>query len=248
MRISRATKERSVRALIALAAVGLWSSVAAAGLLGTTGFAINDGGPDEGYWRGSVDFYKDAFINKVVGTLDWAVFAPGQFQLFLNDAGVIASDPTGGEQVVYAYQVVEVATGTSPGIGSVTVGLDSLDFLSTDPAEVLTSWAGEQPVTSAYPSTPPASTSAIWDFQSSGDNSKLITVGEISPLLVFGSPNAPQLDTFQVNSGLASFIGNTPSTMVGSPGSETFIIPEPGSIVLLMTGIVGFLLARRSAC
>ncbi len=246
MKVSPATVIRPLSLLIAVLVVGGWSA-AVAGPLGSTPRAIGTGGPDAGYWRGSVDFQKAYFGNAVEATLDWAVFAPGDFQLFLNDVGVAASDPAPGE-VVYAYQLDGVTT-ADPGIGSVSVGMDSAAFVGTLPTQVLTSWAGEQPISSAFLS---GTTAAYWSFLDVGNDAALVDVGEISPLLVFGSPNAPQLDTFEVYSGVAGYDGNTldPLTMVGSPGSDIYIdqeniVPEPATMVLLMVGIAGLALIRR---
>jgi hypothetical protein len=48
-------------------------------------------------------------------------------------------------------------------------------------------------------------------------------------LLVFTSPNIPEFDFLQVNSGLA---GPAVSPLVASPSSLLFMIPEPGSLLL----------------
>ncbi len=243
MKISPATVVRPLSVLIAVLVVGGWITAALAGPLSSTPRAIGTGGPDAGYWRGSVDFQQAFFGNEVEATLDWAVFAPGAFQLFLDDVGVAATDPAPG-QVVYAYQLSEVVTAV-PGVGSVSVGLDSTGVVSTPPTEVLTGWAGEQPISSAYLS---GTTAAYWSFSAAGNNAALVDAGEISPLLVFASPNVPQLDTFQVYSGVAGYNGNSlePLTMVGSPSDEPWV-PEPGSFLLALVGIVGFSLAGRRA-
>lgn len=230
MKISPTMARRLFVTLGVMVAVGCWCASVEAGALGSSNRAISVGGPDGGYWRGIVPFSGGpvpVFGDEEEGVLEWAVFAPGDFQLFLDDNGIAAFDPA-PDEVVYAYHVSEVTT-ASPGIDTVTVGIDATDVVSTLPTQVLTAWAGEQ---SADSGSLQLNTSALWDF-----GPDTIDAGEQSSLLVFASPNAPQLDTFQINSGLAFFYGNTDTTKVGSPGSDPYV-PEPASVVLWVFGLM----------
>jgi hypothetical protein len=222
-----------------MVAVGCGSAVAEAGALGTTNRAISVGGPDGGYWRGIVPFdidpvFPGVFDDEVEGVLEWAVFAPGKFQLFLDDNAIAAFDPAPGE-VVYAYHVSAIAA-AFPGVDTVTVGIDQTDVVSTLPTQILTAVLGEE---GASGESLQLNTSAAWDFGPS-----TIDAGEQSSLLLFASPNAPQLDTFQINSGLAAFNGNTPTTMVGSPSDQAYV-PEPASMVLWAVGLLALSGIRR---
>lgn len=78
-----------------------FSAAADAGVLNGHASAFNDGnGPAAGAWTGSTSFDNGTGLN---GTIDWAVFAPGDFPY----AGYT---PTAGE-MTYAFEVF--STGTS---------------------------------------------------------------------------------------------------------------------------------------
>lgn len=210
-----------------------------AGSLATTTRALNDGfGPDAGRWHGSVALAGVApFGTNVVGAIvDWAAFAPGKFALYLADEGIAGPDPSGGTDVVYAYQVVNVVAAI-PGIASVTVGKDVADALGAVQApSFVPANGGSEVAPSGGGNT---GTSMAWQF---GGNA--VNVGETTGLLVFNSPFAPEFDHLTVASGLA---GATVLNSVASPSDRLFQfdIPEPASLAMGLMSCFGLLLRSR---
>ena len=198
---------------------GLAGSLQAAHLA-MTNRALNDGfGPDAGAWRGSVVIAGAAFGDTVTAEVDWAAFAPGALQQYLNDEGIAQVAPGGPGEVTYVYQIVSV-TSAGPGIDTLTVGVDPADARGTvsAPSFILTGAATERSPASGGDNT----TSMAWFF-----NGTELQVGDTSSLLIFTSPRAPEFDFIQLNSGLA---GPAVSPLVASPGGR--LIPEPSSAVL----------------
>jgi hypothetical protein len=225
--------------LTAVTVCAVLISGASAGTLATTNRALNDGfGPDAGRWHGSVSIAGAAFGDTVVAEVDWAAFGPGKFQLFLNDNGYPGADPSGPNEVLYVYQIVSV-TAASPGIDTLTVGLDAADGrgASSAPDDVPIGVAGEKVPTGGGDNT----TSMAWFF----DGNEL-HVGNTSSLLVFSSPFGPEFDFLQVSSGLA---GPVVSPLVASPSDRLFEfdVPEPSSLVLGLLLSVGIFARKRPA-
>ncbi len=215
-----------------------------AGPLATTNFALNDGfGPNAGRWHGSVAVVGAAFGDTVVAEIDWAAFSRpidggiGRFQLYLNNQGIAQADPSAPGEVIYVYQITSV-TSASPGIDTLTVGLDSTDGRGgvSAPSFVPTGAATEKSPASGGDNT----TSMAWFF-----NGSELLVGDTSSLLVFTSPFAPEFDFLQVNSGLA---GPVVSPLVASPSDRLFQfdIPEPSSLVLGLFSVGLFFSARKT--
>ena len=92
----RAKGGRFVLQALVAACWALVGSQAVAGPLSTTNLALNDGfGPDAGRWHGTVSIAGAAFGDTVVAEVDWAAFAPGKFQLYLNSQAIAQVDPSG---------------------------------------------------------------------------------------------------------------------------------------------------------
>jgi hypothetical protein len=224
---------RGRRGMALCAALALGAAGASAGSLATTNRALNDGfGPDAGRWHGSVVVAGAALGDTVVAEVDWAAFAPGAFQLYLNDQAIAQVDPSGPGEVVYVYQIISVSS-ASPGIDTLTVGLDAADGRGTvsAPSFVPTGAGTEQSPTGGGDNT----TSMAWFF--SGVE---LQVGDISSLLLFSSPFSPEFDFLQVNSGLA---GPPVSPLVASPSDRRFV-PEPAGMLLGL--VASFALLRRA--
>jgi hypothetical protein len=247
MRISGSPAKWPLVALSLLAVVSCFVPAAVAGLA-TTNFALFDGfGPDGGRWRGSVPINVGPIVptgDEVEAVVEWAAFFPGRFQLYLNAEHPGAVDPSAPGEILYAYQVVSVAA-ASPGISTLTVGVDPPPpgAPPVDPrGSVAPTFVAGTPVGSVAPSgSGDQNTSMLWSW---GPGASLLNVGETSPILVFTSPFAPELDTMQLSSGLAS---PSPSPLVASIGDRTVDreIPEPTALVMLMLGGAALMAARR---
>jgi hypothetical protein len=217
---------RFVLGTLAALCSALIGAQAVAGPLSTTNLALNDGfGPDAGRWHGTVSIVGAAFGDTVVAEVDWAAFAPGKFQQYLNSQAIAQVDPSAPLEVTYVYQITSV-TAASPGIDTLTVGVDAADGrgIVLAPAFVPTGAATEQSPTSGGDNT----TSMAWFFAGSE-----LAIGDVSSLLVFTSPFAPEYDFLQVNSGLA---GPVVSPLVASPSDRVFEfdIPEPSSLTMAL--------------
>jgi hypothetical protein len=246
MKFSQKHKSWSLFAVVFVSSA-VAASVTLAGPLATTNLALNDGfGPDAGRWHGSVSIVVPAtpiFGHTLVAEVDWAAFARpadggiGKYQLYLNGQGIAQADPSAPAEVLYAYQIVSV-TAANPGVGTLTVGLDAGDgrggvsaptFTPTGAATEVAPTGGGDNVTSMG-----------WIFGNDLD------VGDTSPILIFTSPFAPELDFLQVSSGLAS---PSPSPLVASPSDRLFQfdIPEPSSLAMGLLCSLGLLLKARKS-
>jgi len=208
-------------------------SHATAGPLATTNFALNDGfGPDAGRWHGAVSIAGAAFGDTVVAEVDWAVFEHGKLQLYLNSQGIAQVDPSVAGELAYVYQISFV-TSASPGIDTLTVGVDSSDGRGTvsSPSFVTTGLPMSKSPTGGGDNT----TSMAWFF----DGSELL-IGDASDLLVFTSPFFPEFDFLQVSSGLA---GPVVSPLVASIGDRH--VPEPSSVALGLLAFLGLFSRSR---
>jgi hypothetical protein len=219
-------------AVLASLSIGLPTN---AGTLATTNRALNDGfGPDAGRWHGTVDIMGAAFGDTLIAQVDWAAFAPGQFQLFLGDNGYAGADPSGPGEVLYVYQITSV-TNANPGVDTLTVGVDPTDGrgLVSAPSYLSLGLATEKAPTSGADNT----TSMDWFF-----NGAELQVGDTSGLLMFSSPFAPEYDFLQVNSGLA---GPVVSPLVASPSDRSYNVPEPTTAALALACTAALLGTRR---
>lgn len=223
---------RRLAIAICLLGITVGSSRAVGGPLSTAVNAFNNGfGPDAGAWRGTVAIAGAAFGDTLTTEVDWAVFAPGGFQAYLNSQAIAQVDPSGPNELTYVYQITSV-TAASPGIDTLTVSVDPPDTrgIVLAPSFVLTGAANEKSPASGGDNT----TSMAWFFDGVEPQ-----VGDSSSLLVFTSPNTPEYDFIQVNSGLA---GPVVSPLVASPGRLLYV-PEPAS--LLLVAILGLSVAVR---
>ena len=131
-----------VLALGFVTAVSITGVSADAGVLNGHASAYNDGnGPSAGAWTGTTAFDNGQGVS---GTIDWAVFGPGNFP-FSNYT------PTGGE-LTYAYQIF--ASGTSS-IHSLTLNDPNSAMNNIGDFNDL---AGEAPIAAAI------TTLAEWNF------------------------------------------------------------------------------------
>jgi hypothetical protein len=208
--------------------------LAKAGPLAMTNLALNNGaGPDAGTWHGTAVVAGANLGDTIAAEVDWAVFAPGAFQQYLNSQAIAQVDPSGPGEVVYAYQISSVTFAT-PGIDTLSVGIDAPDTrgIVSAPAFIPTGAATEKSPNSGGDNT----MSMVWFF-----NGSELDPGDTSSILIFSSPNAPEFDFLQANSGLA---GPVVSPLVGSPSNLLFV-PEPAALLLGLFGCCSLLAVRR---
>ncbi|MBI2825854.1 MAG: PEP-CTERM sorting domain-containing protein [Planctomycetia bacterium] len=154
----------------------------------------------------------------IAANVEYAVFAPGQFDL--------GPDPSGGTQYVYAYQVYNTGVGANARqISIITEGLSK----AADPANPgsLGAGFGAVPGSSTFAGAPPTSTR--WDYTGAP-----LALGTNSTILLFTSPHPPGLQPGSIQGG-----GLSDTKLLPSP------IPEPASFILLAFGAAALLVVRR---
>ncbi len=194
-----------------LIVVLLHAGVAKGGLLASDSAAYNDGATT---WRGTQPFTSLGLLDVNV---DYAVYAPGQFQL--SSALHNPTDPSGGAQYVYAYQLLNDVGGTLP------VTAFSVGFTDAGDSDAGTEGANKQvsnvsfvspfPVGAAPSNTTYNGQSAVWNYATA------LTTGSESAVLIYTSPYAPETDFASVQ-GFASDQERLPSP-----------VPEPAGFLLI---------------
>ena len=173
-------------------------------------------------WQGTQRFQAyDAGLGATIDVdVEYAVYQAGDYE----DSG---TDPSGGTEYVYAYQIFNDLAGDVL-VSSFSVGLDSAadpDDIGSDAGSGTA--GGTAPSASAFSGSPP--TSAVWYFF----NDTIDPPGEYSEVLIFTSPNGPQWAPATVMDSGLSDIQNLPSP-----------IPEPATLALMGLG-GAFALIRR---
>jgi len=202
--------------LLAVVAVGLApAGPVSAAMLAEAPEAMPD-------WRGTVTSDLSCEGSSLIVELDYAVFLPGDYG---------GSDPSGGSEYVYAYQVFNTDSSTV-GICVLTIGLDPL----ADAGNIGHDLAGPGEAGGVCPDLcviSPTSASARWAFGWVGGSE--IGVGEHSAVLLFTSPDEPKWSCAVVaDGGLPVPAGTLPSP-----------VPEPTSLLLLVAGALAAHARRR---
>ncbi len=182
-------------------------------------------------WQGTEPFVETAFGFTLSASVDYAVYAPGQFQQTFGTTALSDSS-----DYVYAYQIYN-----GPGqiaVQAFTVGL--ADF-GTHPQDKQVANIGYVPNLSDSSSVaPPAGsysfqpgtvpeTSALWNFSPLNN---LPALGN-SDVLFFTSPYPPELDSSTIQSSLPIIQESLPSP-----------VPEPATGILLAIAATFFLAVR----
>jgi len=177
-------------------------------------------------WKGVMTFqaHRDDPDVTLDVDVEFAVFAPGAYE----NSG---TDPSGGTEYVYAYQVFNDRAGDTP-VSSFTVGLDP----ASDPDDIGSdsgsgTAGGTAPSAKAFSGSPPSS--AVWYFFNNTIDPP--PANEYSEVLIFTSPNAPRW---------------TPSSLLDSGLSDTqdlpSPVPEPATLGLLAGGAaLAFVLRKK---
>jgi hypothetical protein len=184
----------------------------------SAGYLAGDASAYSG-WHGSTPFNDGADL---FGYVDWAVYAPGSWPASF-DFGTFTPD-TGN--LLYTYQVF--SEGTDP----VTLTLVTLNGEAYDDG-----WFTGTGVSSSVDGEAPTGhaiipfTSVFWNFDG--------LVLESSKGLFFTSPNVPEEGAALFQDGGSSAVG------FPVPSPSPFNIPEPTSLMLALSGLVGFAAVLR---
>jgi len=169
-------------------------------------------------WHGTTVMTGTGSSAGFSAAIDWCVYGPGDYP---------GSYVAAANEFVYAYQIF--VTGAEP-LAKLTVGmLDSNE--ANDISNDATLVAGEAPSSAYFLAPPPNLDSAIWEFTSliPGDNSDGLVYSSVNaPLMFFGS------------------IQDTGKYADGELPSPSDVIPEPMTMSLLLAGLAGLSLRRRS--
>ncbi len=201
---------RNAQAMIwpLMLAVGLVASAAPAGVLNTSPYAMSG-------FVGTQTFSGAVVIWTVNASVDYAVFAPGKFDLAFGPG----SDPSAGGHYVYAYQLTN--TGSSEPLVEMTVGLDGDETVGTIG---FLAGANIDPSSSTFPGP----TSARWEFAAG-----TMPTSAMTDILFFTSPQPPEFDSATVKA----------TASASNPMPSPVPIPEPVTLGLLLGG--GVWLSRR---
>ena len=176
-------------------------------------------------FTGTTTFLDVSGPDQLSGTVDFAVFAPGDFPF-----GGYA--PTTGE-LTYVYQIIMDAADTES-LSNLSIVLDGdADNIGAFLLEV----GDIPPSASSFSTFLPIATAgdfAAWDFEVPGLNANQLSYG-----LVFSSPQVPEyLFGTVVNGGLGALVAPLPTP---SPVA----VPEPGTATLLAIGALAVFGIRR---
>ena len=195
--------------LIVLLLISFSSAPILAGPLATHPLAFDDGFTT---WAGTTPYDNGVGLK---GTVDWAVFGPGDFDLAFPASGY--TPPAG--HLAYTYQIVQDATATLEA-SAASVARDDLQPVGTIGSFSGGGVSGIASILEAFG----VGTSA-WLFAAPG-----ALAGDTSEGLVYSSPRKPvDLFAFVIDGGTSAV-----SVPVPSPGPAS--IPEPSTAVLASLG------------
>jgi hypothetical protein len=189
--------------------------------LATTADALNTDGPDSGFWRGSHLLTGATFS----GTVDFAVFGPGDFQSYLDGeyGGGTYTDPTGSSEYIYAFQF---RSDTGATIQTLNAGYDVGADIGSLPAPGSMAASGDTgPTSTTYNAS-----SARWDWGFGAS----VANGKISDLLFYSSNRPPKPDFATLGAQYLLDQADSGPNDFASPA-----VPEPASLVSMIIAVVG---------
>lgn len=146
----------------------------------------------------AVQFQETSPNKSVDGSIDYAVYAPGQFQLSFPN-----KDPSNGTQYVYRFQLYNNTGLNRDYMKKLTIGLVSVSSVtgwfctSVEPNDPYAT-GGVAPASNQMTFNGPPYTSVSWGFKSSG--SGYVQPGSFSKMLIFTSPYGPTMQSATINS------------------------------------------------
>lgn len=178
-------------------------------------------------FRGTQAFTKTISGLTINAAVEYAVYAPGAFST--STALGSPTDPSGGTQYVYAYQITNTGSPTQRTIGELSVGLDG-DTQSANIGVIGGGGFGINPTTSAFVPASAPFASAHWIYTPE------LTSAQVGNVLLFTSPKAPHFFNATILGGALSDQQSLPSP-----------IPEPASIMVLSgLGMLALGLRRKN--
>lgn len=177
-------------------------------------------------FTGTTSFSDVSGPDVLSGTVDYAVFAPGDFPFG-------GYTPTPG-QLTYAYQIIMNDPDNTESLSELAVFLNG----DANNLSIFLLEAGDVPPSSfSFSTLLPTATAgdtANWFFESPGLDS-----GDMSYGLVYSSPNIPEYFAGNVvNGGLAALV-------IPLPVPSPIAIPEPSTVTMLGLGALALVLFRR---
>lgn len=225
-------------AILSCLALVAFVPAAQATTLATTGHALNDGnGPSGGIWQGSQNYAGAGFFGGTLqGTVEFAVFAPNNFQNFLNENGITFADPATSEYI-YAYQITSV--GGTNDVTNFTVGLQADEAAGSSGVTFVP--VGNYGAYAPAPVQDPAITGGGpgGNFSSAWSHLPGLPAGQASGILFYSSPEVPEL-------GFSTMAAGTASQQIALSLPNPQAIPEPATIALAVFSASCLFIRRRS--
>ena len=197
----------------------------------TAGPLAVDGNAIAGF-AGSQNFNANIFPLSFLAIVDFAVYAPGDF-----NTSFPGQDPSAGTDYVYAYQVFNTGSISPPpgtfvgSIGLFTVGFSGLDELPANPGSF---GAGQAPNSETFSEAVPPFSSARYSYVDPGP-ANFLAPGANSNFLIYTSPFPPEFDSGSLQDNFAL----VDVQLLPSP------IPEPGTILLFAIGALSIMIRAR---
>jgi hypothetical protein len=185
-----------------------------------------------------VQFIEDSSLKIIDATIDYAVYAPGQFNLSFP-----GQDPSNGTRYVYRYRLNNLST-SEDYIRKLTVGLvgatQAANCKYIEPGPIYTG-GSVAPLGQVALIGSPNPTSAVWTYAAPGN---VLSAGNSSKMLIFTSPYAPTLRRATILSAATgthyedgdgqhnSWMGDVPSPVVPEPTTLFSLLMSGGLFVI----------------